>query len=130
MALASLQKNCNSGSTGKHLPKKGQALSDQLGANIRQAGHIPARARKAGCQPILDRIAHGHRDNGDRCGGLPYNAGGTRRPHDDHIDVECYQLAREIGELLELPACRSVLDEDSLAVDVAAVPDSLLEGVD
>jgi hypothetical protein len=96
-----------------------------------QAGkpcNIPTRLREAADEPVCNRIANRHHDDGDRLGGSPRHVELDWGRRNDDIDLETNQLGCKGGESLALFLCQSVLDADVLTFDVAELLQALTEG--
>ena len=62
-----------------------EALGDELRAEKRCPGHIPAWSSEASDQLVLDRIGHTDHDNGNHAGRLFERPRGRRTQCDDEI---------------------------------------------
>ena len=85
---------------------------------IRQAGDVPARARKTGNQPGPKRIRRHRKDDGSRLPRLLHSPNrGIAVCHDD-IHLQANELRGEPGERFEPGRRIALLDDDVLAFDV------------
>jgi hypothetical protein len=107
-----------------------QTLADKLRAEVGRPRNIAARPRKAGDEPVRNRIGSRSEDNGEGPGRLLGGQGGGcgSSGHDD-INLERNQFGRESAEPLDLPLGISVFDHDGATLDVTEVTQSLTEGL-
>ena len=94
---------------------------------VRRPRDITARPRKAGDEPIGNRIPGSSEDNRN---GTSRSLGRQRREcawSHDHVDLERNEFGRKSREPLELPLGRSVFNLDVAALDVTEVTKSLKE---
>ena len=104
---------------GKSFPEQLEAFGDWFRAEKGQPRDIPTRPREAGDESVSDRITHNRRDDGDRGGRLLCGAGRWRIPRDDEIDVETGEFVRPTRQPLDLPVCRSILNDNVLTLHIA-----------
>jgi hypothetical protein len=103
-----------------------QTLADYLrGGGGGQSRDIAARPRKAGDEPVGNRIGSTKEDNGYGPGRLLGGQGlGCASGHED-INLERNQFGRESGEPRRLPPGISEFNHDVAALDVTEVAQSL-----
>jgi hypothetical protein len=95
--------------------------SDQVG----HPGDIPAWVRQVGDEPFSQRIRADRHDDGDRPGGILRRPGRCGRCRNDDIDFEADQFGDERAETVEHAIRVSFLDDNVLAIDPAALAQSL-----
>ena len=105
-----------------------QTLADELRGEQGQPRDIAARPRKAGDEPVRNRIGNTGDDNGDGSGRLLGGQGMGCAWGEDDINLERNQFGRESGEPLDLPLGTSVFEHEVAALDVPEVTQSLTEG--
>src|SRR5713101_5939239 len=107
-----------------------QTLADELRVEIGRPRDIAARPRKAGDEPVRNRIGSRSEDNRDSPGRLlGGQGGGCASSGNDHINLERNQFGRKSGEPLELPLGISDFDHDVAAFDVTEVTQASTEGL-
>src|SRR5207245_11074849 len=94
----------------------------------RWSGDVPAGAREAVDEPAPQRIAHAHHDDGDGRGRTLRCQGRLRDVCNDDVDLEPYQLRREVGEPLEPPLRPSGLNSDVLSDHPTKFAEPVAEG--
>ena len=103
------------------LPEKLQMFRDYVRADEGQARDIAARPRKAGDEPVRNRIGSTKENNGDGPGRLFGRHGVGCACGEDDINLERNQFCGEGGELLVLPLGISVFNDDIATRDVPEV---------
>ena len=107
-----------------------QTLNDQLRGEDGRPRDITARPRKAGDEPVRNRIANTSEDNGQGPGRLlGGQSGGCASCGHDHINLERNQFGRKSGEPLDLPLGISVFDHNVSALDVTEVTQAVKESL-
>ena len=110
----------NARKCGKSCLEYLQPLSAQLSVQVGQPRNVPTRPSKAGNEPRADWIGGDRHDDWDgRCRLLR----GRRRwstLRNDSLDLESRQLGREVRKPFVLSLGRSILNDDVLALHVAA----------
>src|SRR4029434_3874318 len=89
--------------------------------------NIALRPRKAGDEPVRNRIDHSSEDNGDRPSRLLGGHGGGCGSRHDDINLERNQFGRGSGAPLRLLLVLSGFDHDVATLDVTEVAQSLEE---
>ena len=87
----------------------------------------PGRARLV-TSPALDRIGNGNHHDRDRRRGILDGPVGLRPRRDDQVRSKRDQLPGERRQLVRLTGCVAALDDQVLALDVAALTQFLVEG--
>jgi hypothetical protein len=77
------------------------------------------RSRQAGNEPTPNRVRGSPHHDGDGSGGILRGVGRGCSTGHDHIDLELYQLFRQLGEALVISVREAVLDKDIPAFDPA-----------
>ncbi len=106
-----------------------QTLADELRGEVGQPRDIAARPRKAGDEPVRNRIDNRSEDNGDSLGRLLGGQGLGCASGQDDINLERNQFGRKSGEPLEPPLGIAVFDHDVATLDVTELTQSLTEGL-
>ena len=107
-----------------------QTLGDELRGDDGRPRDVAARPRKAGDEPVRNRIASRSEDNRDGLGRLLGGQGGVcASSGHDNIDLERNQFGRKSGKPLGLPPGISVFDHDVATLDVTEVTQALEEGL-
>jgi len=73
----------------------------QLRGERGQASNVSTRPRKAGNEPIANRIVIKRHDNGDRASRFPGGPRIGRAGRDNDVDLKTNQLSRERGKPIE-----------------------------
>jgi hypothetical protein len=93
----------------------------------RDARDVATRPRQAGNQPVPHRIDGGRHHDGDRAGRVLGRADRWRACRHDDVYREPDQLSGQIREAVVVPFCRTGLNCEVLALQVAEVPQALAE---
>ncbi len=107
-----------------------QPLGDEFRAQEGRARNIPTRPSETGHEPVANRIAHSHHDDGNGGGCLLCGTASRRSHRDDDIDLETGEFGRQSRKALDSPVRRSVFNQDVLALHIAVLAQSLPQGVD
>src|SRR5262249_28415625 len=89
---------------------------------------IPARPRKAGCEPFPDRIEHRRCHDRSRRADLAHDASHASRAYEDDVDSQRHQFIGKSRKLPCVAARGSVLDGDVDALDISALAQPLAKG--
>jgi hypothetical protein len=100
-------------------------LADAVG----RPGDVATRAREARDEPLPDRIVGANHDDGNRRRGvLGCHRGRGRRRYDD-VHLEANQLGSEVGQPVQPPLRKSIVDDDVLPFDPPELAQPLPEGL-
>ena len=90
----------------------------------RQARDVAAGMCETCNEAIANRIGREDHDDGNGAGRLPYGRNGCRCRWHQHVDIQLYQLGREIGKAFELSFGEALLDDEVLTLDITELPHS------
>jgi hypothetical protein len=103
-------------------------VGGHLRAEKRRPRHVPAWSRKAGDQPVGDRIGHAHHDDGDCARCLLGRERCCRTKRDNEIGLAPNQFSGQPREPIRPPIGILSLYGEVLSLRVPKVVQSLQEG--
>src|SRR5262249_35618046 len=92
-----------------------------------QSNNVPARSRKAGDEPVCNRITILRKDNGNRGRRFLGGTGCSRTTRDDDINLETHQFSRLRWQAIEFSLCISILNDNVFPFHVTKLAETLPE---
>src|SRR5438552_1054193 len=104
-----------------------ELLNAQVHTEGRCPGDVTARSREAGNDAQLNWVRSVHHDDRDGCGRSLGAQDGSWIIRDDHVDLQAYEIQREVIEPLDSSLGIPNLEDNVAALDVSQLAQALLK---
>src|SRR5688572_28838876 len=112
---------------GRYFTEDFKAFGDDVGIEVGQPGDVAAGPREARDDAEADRIRNGSEDNRQGGGGFTRRESGRCTRHQKNGSAEFDEFGRVAGQIVELPACISLVYYRVLAGRITEFAQAALE---